>query len=278
MKCGRGAPGNCAGSSPNAASMAPTTAAATNSIPRNRRPLPKNTVAKKRSSRWPSWSRMTPAEPRRSDPGEQQQIERELNDGSRWRRPTRPTPPDRQGSRSRVTRSSSGSTAKRRRPRWRPGLRGFQSGFSEAVDLAHALNSCGGRSTRPHRDSSTIILEPVCARRLFGWKEQGYVESNTPPGALICGLSVVSRSSLQANRLATDLDDLAEEQIDRYYPPVTEPVVSGFRIYCCCEGRARCIANKRLDERTINIRSETAGFRKRPNMVVRRRKSIALAV
>src|SRR5258708_19384868 len=46
----------------------PINAAAANSIARNNKPLPKNTVAKKRSSSWPSRSRSTPMNHRKATP------------------------------------------------------------------------------------------------------------------------------------------------------------------------------------------------------------------
>ena len=51
-----------------AAMVAPATAAATNSMPTNSRPLPRNTVANRRSSRSPIRSRSTPMNHRKAIP------------------------------------------------------------------------------------------------------------------------------------------------------------------------------------------------------------------
>ena len=131
--------------------MAPTTAAATNNMPRNRRPLPKNTVAKKRSSRRPSWSRMTPMNHRKAIPANGNQIERQRNLARVGGEP--------RARRLRIGGDRAPEQSEARQGQQRKddardggGLRGFQSGIGETVDLAHALNSSGGRSNRPKRD------------------------------------------------------------------------------------------------------------------------------
>src|SRR5262249_1449719 len=59
---------SCVGAASNEMMSAPATAAAANSIAKNRRPLPKNTVAKNLSSRSPRRSRNTPMNHRNAIP------------------------------------------------------------------------------------------------------------------------------------------------------------------------------------------------------------------
>ncbi len=85
-------------------------------------------------------------EPQKGDSGERQQIERELND-ARVR-----GDPRARGLRIGGDRAPKQSEARQGQQRKDDagdggGLRGFQSGLGEAVDLAHTLNSFGGRSS-----------------------------------------------------------------------------------------------------------------------------------
>ena len=155
-----GAAENAAGSSLNAISMAPTTAAATNSMPRNRRPLPRNTVAKKRSSRRPSWSRMTPMNHRKAIPAKGIRLSASATSFGVGGEPCARRL--RLGG-DRAPEQSEARQGQQRKDDARDGggLRGFQSGLGETVDLAHALNSSRRMLDRPNRRSSIIIFEPA---------------------------------------------------------------------------------------------------------------------